>query len=205
MKSKSAINFLLVICALVATASCSKVPASITPENPPTAITITETMATTTTVVTTAYSTMPDDFYIVYERESGIRLETLLNTKNNIIGEFEKRTFTGFYDYVAADYYISRDKLQGIYDFIIQHDIKQYNSSRLLTSFDDFGIRATVDPYYRGKITFCINGEVFSILYDATYIFASHMQTYSSGLYSFEQFLDRFCYYEYAAVSNANR
>jgi len=130
-----------------------------------------------------AVAAMPDDFYIVYEigwRDNLLHddLVALLDTKNNIVGlvtnmgiAFCDNDVSGPWieatkmEYILLDYCIPLKTLQEIYGLIIQYDIKSYSSPSLLTRED---IRSDVESYV--KITFCINGEIFNIFYDDSYI-----------------------------------
>ena len=81
---------------------------------------------------------------------------TLLDTNNSVIGKPLSPS-----DYIYTTYYISCEYLQAIYDGVVAYDIKSYNSPDLLKS-DNVGVVPRV--YYR--ITFRMNGEVYSIFCD---------------------------------------
>ena len=117
------------------------------------------------TIAGRASSTMPDDFYITYETawhnfDSPVML---LDTKNNIIG-----TKLGPNDYAFADYYISPEYLQAIYDGIVKYDIKSYSSPNLLKADN---IAVTPRVYY--KMTFQVNGEIYSVFCDNSVVWQS--------------------------------
>ncbi|MCL2678916.1 MAG: hypothetical protein FWF18_01250 [Dehalococcoidia bacterium] len=107
-----------------------------------------------------------DGFYIIYEFGYSLgKLKPELDTKNNIIG---KNTY---YDgHYSIDYTVPKDKLQEIYDLIIQYDIKSYSSPELIARED--GVTVTPNRYHR--ITFCLNGEIYSVFCDASVLSMSH-------------------------------
>ena len=126
----------------------------------------TSTATTTTTTTTTAIVTrcVSYDFYIIYETSwhTPDRFVTLLDTRSNIIGKP-----LGPSDYVYTTYYISCEYLRAIYDGVVAYDIKSYSSPDLLKSDN-----VVVVPRMYYKITFWMNGEVYSIFCDNS-IFAT--------------------------------
>jgi len=129
---------------------------------------------------------MPDDFLngfyiIVWETHS---FGPSLDTKNNKIGV---DTFKG---YVSADYCMPREKLQEIYDFITQYDVKSYNGLGLITRED---IWITTVLYH--VVVFCLDGEVYSIRFDST--IAAHSRDLPEqyhNLRAFSDLIGRVCF-----------
>ncbi|MCL2707093.1 MAG: hypothetical protein FWE97_02880 [Dehalococcoidia bacterium] len=97
--------------------------------------------------------TMPDDFLDGFYIQYLILGSYIFDTKHNKMGVY---TFGG---YVSVDYHMPREKLQEIYDFIIQYDIKSYSSTDLITRDD--GLKHT--PDFEILIVFRLDGEVYSI------------------------------------------
>ena len=97
----------------------------------------TVTVTSTTTATTTAVVTrcVSHDFYIIYEIDWSHRshiFQTLLDTKNNIIGTSK---WPSGVEYYSSDFYISCEDLQVIHDAIVQYDIKSLSGlGSLLTS-----------------------------------------------------------------------
>jgi len=114
-------------------------------------------------------SVMPGDFYIIYEY--GVYWgpsETLLDSRND--------SFAG-------------EKLLLIYDFIVSYDIASYSTPNdYALTYRDIAPSANavlVDTNYLTKITFCLNGEIISVLHDDSYIESSK----DGAVYAFEKTL----------------
>jgi len=101
---------------------------------------------------------MPDDFlngfYIIVSDPYGGG--PFLDTKNNKVGNGSRK------EYVSVDYYMPREKLQEIYDFITLYDIKSYSGQGLMTIAGYW-----FSPMVYCEIEFCLDGEVYSILFDS--------------------------------------
>ena len=147
-------------------------------------VTTTNPITTTKTVTTTARcnTTVPDDFYIIYETSwlSPGRFVTLLHTNYNIIGKPLSLS-----EYTSTDYYISCEDLQAIYDGLIKYDIKAYSNQGLLKS-EHWVMVPNI--YYR--VTFRINGELYSLLYDTSACTPSYFSSAAEEIERFQNLID---------------
>jgi len=141
--------------------------------------TITQTVATTIC----CNSTVPDDFYIIYETSwfSPDRFVTLLDTKNGVLGKPLSPN-----DYVSTGFYASCEYLQAIYDGLIQYDIKSYGSPDLLV--DGYWV---MTPRLFYKITFSLNGETYMIFCDNS-VFTWLAEEKYQNLRFFKSLLDEY-------------
>jgi len=113
---------------------------------------------------------MPDDFYFVYEEGfSPNTLNTLLDTKNKIVGK--DLVSNG---YISTAYDIPQENLQGIYNLIAQYDIRVYsnqNRYHVKSYFDSDWLTVKgvwISPTFLYKFTFCIDGEIYEIKCDCS-------------------------------------
>ena len=143
---------------------------------------------------------MPCDFYFIYEGGySPSTLNTLLDTKKGIIG---KSLGTGADEYISTKYNIPQENLQGIYDLIVQYDIKSYSGSEWLTDKSIF----MMNPEYYTKLTFCIDGKIYTVLYGNSIIYKGSRKYANIGV--FERKLDSKYYVstdEYQSFPEATR
>jgi len=117
---------------------------------------------------------MPDDFYFISEKGfSPSTLNTLLDTKQGIIG---KLLGTGADGYISTKYNIPQENLQGIYDLIVQYDIKSYSGSEWLTDNSVF----MMNLEYYSKLTFCIDGKIYTVLYGNSVTYGGSSRKYAN-------------------------
>jgi len=102
-------------------------------------------------------SSLSDDFlngfYIFYSTG-----QFSFDTRNNKMG---KECISPF-GYIYVDYYMPREKLKEIYDFIIQYDIKSYSGSALIALEDVW-----MSPSVNCTIEFYLDGEIYSFCYNS--------------------------------------
>ena len=119
----------------------------------------TTTDAVTPTATDYTSSTMPDDFYIIYESSWGNENINviLLDTQNNTIGA--PAAFPDFC--ISTDFHIPHEALQTIHDAIVEYDIKSLGG---LNMSQPPHLATTPRIFY--KITFCMDGVIYSVVYD---------------------------------------
>ena len=121
-------------------------------------------------------TTMPDDFYIIYEVQyytsspyilppgyndfSPNKLLTLLNTKDNVVGESCSYRDGPIlvHNMCLLPYHIPRKGLQDIYAAIIEYDIISYCGPDIIGDDSPYSM-----DFYRA--TFCINGEIYQVIF----------------------------------------
>ena len=108
---------------------------------------------------------MPDDFYFVLEESlSADTLMVLMDTKNGIIGK--DLVIDG---YISAAYNIPQENLQGIYDLIVQYDIRAYSNQiryhvRSHAGSDWLAVKDILEcTTFLHRFTFCIDGTMYEI------------------------------------------
>lgn len=129
-----------------------------------TVISTTTTTQTVTTTVRCVSSTIPADFYIIYASSWANGENTnivLLDTQSNTIGA--PAAYPA--GYISTGFYIPCEDLQAIYNAIIQYDIKSYGELDLL-KYPEINIY----PRISYKVTFCLDGVIYSVLYDNTVV-----------------------------------
>jgi len=126
--------------------------------------TITQTVTTIVTVPTVIYCNTPADFYIIYESTwySSSLFRALLDTRSGIIGAYTGE-FLGGAGYFSTDYRVPCERLQVVYDGIAQYDLMSLNGSLI-----DNTIAVPDNRVWR--LTFCLNGEEYQIIWDTTTI-----------------------------------
>jgi len=81
------------------------------------------------------------------------RFVTLLDSKNNVIGTLSSAN--------TVDFCIPCEDLQVIYDALIDNDIKSLCRPEVLVD-----LYFILHPRFFYKLTFCLDGEVYSVSYD---------------------------------------
>ena len=116
---------------------------------------------------------MPDDFYFIYEEGfSPSALNTLLDTKKGVIGK--DLVVEG---YISAAYDIPQESLQGIYDLIVQYDIRAYSNQNRFHVKSYFGSDwlaakdVFISPNLLYKFTFCVDGKIYEIKCDSSALY----------------------------------
>ena len=117
--------------------------------------TITNSAPITTTSISpttsSASSTVPSDFYIIYEMHRAS--VPLLDTKNHAIGA-RGSSYT-------VDFYIPCGDLQALYDAIITYDIKSLSGIGIIVDPN-----LSSQPHHIYTVTFCLDGMIYSVSYD---------------------------------------
>ena len=144
--------------------------------------TVTETI--TSAVPRCASSTMPSDFYIIYETSlfSSSSFGALLNTKNNTMGA------VGF-DYTVnfhISWEIPCEDLQAIYDAIIAHDIASLSGPDIIVN-----PTMVVAPRAYYRLRFRLDGVIYSVSYDNAIVLQGANTLYSD-LRSLHTMLDNY-------------
>ena len=103
-------------------------------------------------------TTVPEDFlngFFIHYYAAGLSLDTRSNKiKNRCIYPYGE---------VSVDYYMPREKLQELHDFIIQYDIKSYSGPDMIKSED-----VHMHPQIYVVISFRLDGEFYPIIYEAS-------------------------------------
>jgi hypothetical protein len=99
-----------------------------------------------------------DAFYFIFEcgGYDPYDMKVLLDTKAGIIGKLGHNTYN------TASYSIPNELLNEIYDLIVQYNIKSYSSPDLICI-----VPGRLDSFY-WRITFRVDGEVYSVWFDST-------------------------------------
>ena len=159
---KQLLHIVLALVLLASTLGCvpgvtSNITPGVTPSKPD-------------TVPTTAIdgSTIPDDFYFIYEigrRWHGVALSPdnvlpLLDTINNILGT-ERLYEDGYFGYFSMEYHMPQSRLRALYNDIIKYDLRLYSSPDLLSDHND-----SSEVHFYCRLTFQINDEIYTITFD---------------------------------------
>ncbi|MCL2678899.1 MAG: hypothetical protein FWF18_01160 [Dehalococcoidia bacterium] len=132
-----------------------------------------------TTTAAPAPTVMPSDFYIIYENDwrSG-PFRTMLDTKRKIIG----KTFSpSVGDYIYTTYVIPSDDLKLIYNALVEHDIKSLSGLG-----DTLTEGPIISPWVDYRITFRLNGELHTIIYNnSAYASYPNLWAFSNMLYDY--------------------
>jgi len=125
-----------------------------------TQLTILPTTTTKIVTVTCNNTSIPIDFYVIYEVSRGSDdFMTILDTEKNIIGKDLGNAY-GRPSYTSRHFEIPCNEIRALYDALIEYDILSLCNPDLVISTD------SPWPAYWHKISFRLDGVMYSILID---------------------------------------